>query len=108
MAKKRNLPLRISSPVWGYLTALENQGVRITQAFVFGSWAKGSAGTWSDIDLAVVSPQFNSWSAKNNLLAKAMRGDFAMVEAHGFHPKKFNPSKNPVVNEITAHGIKIM
>ena len=108
MAKKRTLPLAVTSPVWGYLTTLQNQGVRITQAFVFGSWAKGSAHRWSDVDVAIISPQFTSWSTKASLLSKAMRGDFAAVEAHGFHPKNFRPAENPVVNEITTHGIKII
>jgi predicted nucleotidyltransferase len=34
------------------------QKIRVQQAILFGSHAKGEADKWSDIDLAVVSPDF--------------------------------------------------
>ena len=42
-----------------YLCALRNQGIAVRFGVVFGSWAKGMAHRWSDIDLVVVSPQFD-------------------------------------------------
>ena len=42
-----------------YLQNLENQGVRVSFAIVFGSQTRGGSNEWSDIDLIVVSPQFD-------------------------------------------------
>jgi uncharacterized protein len=43
----------------GYLQSLQRLGIAIRFGVVFGSWARGTAGRWSDIDLVVVSPQFD-------------------------------------------------
>jgi predicted nucleotidyltransferase len=48
-----------------YLRKLQEQGVPISFAVVFGSQARGDAHQWSDIDLLVVSPRFD----------EAMRGE---------------------------------
>jgi predicted nucleotidyltransferase len=32
--------------------------VRVDRVYLFGSCAKGTAGKWSDIDLAIISPDF--------------------------------------------------
>jgi predicted nucleotidyltransferase len=34
------------------------QKIRVDQAFLFGSHARGEADEWSDVDLAVISPDF--------------------------------------------------
>lgn len=45
--------------VRNYLAALAVRGIVVERAVVFGSRAKGEADEWSDIDLLVVSPQFD-------------------------------------------------
>lgn len=45
--------------VRNYLRALEAHGMAVSFGVVFGSQAAGKAGSWSDIDLLVVSPQFD-------------------------------------------------
>jgi hypothetical protein len=45
--------------VRNYLQALEAHGIAVSFGVVFGSQAAGKAGLWSDIDLLVVSPQFD-------------------------------------------------
>jgi predicted nucleotidyltransferase len=42
-----------------YLAALATKGITVERAVVFGSQARGQADEWSDIDLMVVSPQFD-------------------------------------------------
>lgn len=42
-----------------YLRALHVHGVDARLAILFGSWAHGTATALSDIDLVVVSPQFD-------------------------------------------------
>lgn len=42
-----------------YLAAIRQSGITVDHAVVFGSQASGRAHQWSDIDLLVVSPQFD-------------------------------------------------
>lgn len=42
-----------------YLEAVASAGITVEQAVVFGSQTRGNAGEWSDIDLIVISPQFD-------------------------------------------------
>lgn len=41
-----------------YIKALKSRNVRVEKAILFGSYAKGSAGKDSDIDIAIISPDF--------------------------------------------------
>jgi predicted nucleotidyltransferase len=45
--------------VQGYLTALQRAGLRVSQAIVFGSHARGDAGPDSDVDVLIVAPEFD-------------------------------------------------
>lgn len=42
-----------------YLRELEEQGVHISRAYLYGSQARGTAGPESDIDVMLVSPIFD-------------------------------------------------
>jgi hypothetical protein len=42
-----------------YPNSLRQQGIPVALGVVYGSQARGEAGSWSDIDLLVVSPQFD-------------------------------------------------
>jgi len=42
-----------------YLHNLRQQGIPVAFGVVYGSQARGEAGSWSDIDLLVVSPHFD-------------------------------------------------
>ena len=42
-----------------YLRKVGQRGVDVRFGVIFGSWAKGTADEWSDIDLLVVSPRYD-------------------------------------------------
>ena len=42
-----------------YLRVVIGHGIPVGFGVIFGSWATGKADRWSDIDLLVVSPQFD-------------------------------------------------
>jgi uncharacterized protein len=52
----------VTSVARSYLRALQEQGIAIHFGVIFGSWARNAAQQWSDIDLIVVSPQFDNMS----------------------------------------------
>ncbi len=45
--------------VRAYLQALPDFGIHPTRAILYGSFAQGTPNEWSDIDLVVVSPEFD-------------------------------------------------
>ena len=42
-----------------YLAALPDHGIHAKRAVLFGSFARGGAHEWSDIDLIVIAPEFD-------------------------------------------------
>ena len=51
---------KIIGSIQRYLQKLENKGIHVSFAVVFGSQTRGDSDEWSDIDLIVVSPQFDN------------------------------------------------
>jgi uncharacterized protein len=51
--------------VRNYIAALTSRGITVERVVVFGSQAKGEAHEWSDIDLLVISPQFDDMKDRN-------------------------------------------
>ncbi len=87
--------------------ALVQKERRILKVFLYGSHAKGIAGEWSDIDLAVVSPDFSEDLFEERIrLMKLSLGIDKRIEPSPFRPEDFNEN-NPLVNEINKSGIEI-
>ncbi|MCD6327038.1 nucleotidyltransferase domain-containing protein [bacterium] len=49
----------IVAAVRRYLAALPDYGIHPQRAILFGSYANGKPGEWSDIDLIVIAPEFD-------------------------------------------------
>ena len=49
----------IIKSIQNYLRYLIQQGIPVSYGVLYGSYAKGSAHRWSDIDLLVVSPKYD-------------------------------------------------
>lgn len=96
----------IEKIVHKYLSRL-NQEKNITRAYLYGSYAKGNPGKWSDIDLAIVSPDFSEdlFEERISLMKLAIRID-ERIEPCPFRPEDFEQD-NPLVNEINVSGIEI-
>jgi predicted nucleotidyltransferase len=50
----------VNREIQGFLEALESAGFRVEKAYLFGSMYKGNPHAYSDIDLAVWSPEFSN------------------------------------------------
>lgn len=109
MAKKR-IPKKINKTVKDYAVRLSKQEkLPISKVIIFGSYAKGNPGQWSDIDVCIVSPKFkDSIQALNYLLQ--IRNDEEVrsgLEPVGFSLKDFKES-SPLINEIKKTGIRVV
>lgn len=89
-----------------YLSRLRQER-RISKAYLYGSYARGHPGKWSDIDLAIVSPDFSEDLFEERIsLMKLAIGIDERIEPCPFKPEDFEQD-NPLVYEINASGIEI-
>jgi uncharacterized protein len=71
------------------------QKIRIDQAVLFGSHARGEADEWSDVDLAVISPDFARMSHKKvmDLLVEMGVTVHSSVEIRPYTPKDLKEAR---------------
>lgn len=84
-----------------------NQVKQVDKAYLYGSYAIGRANKWSDIDIAIVSPDFSQDLFEERVFLMKLALNFDdRIEPSPFRTEDFNLD-NPLVNEIDASGIEI-
>jgi predicted nucleotidyltransferase len=78
----------------------------IEKAYLYGSFAKGTHHSNSDIDLALVFPSISDIIDIQIDLMQMRGNDDLILEPHPFRKKDFNLN-HPVVAEILKNGIEI-
>ena len=82
--------------------------VRISDAFLFGSYAKGKAKADSDIDLCVISPDFGKDEIEEGqYLFKKTIGIDSRLEPVGYSTRSFAKEESPLIAEIKKYGKKL-
>lgn len=80
----------------------------VRSVYLFGSYANGNPGEYSDVDLAVVSDMFEgSRFFDKKKLNKYILQTSTDLEIHPFKTDDFTED-NPFVKEIIRTGLKIM
>lgn len=103
----RKLPKKIQKSIESYIRVLREDELPIKHVYLFGSYAKGKAKPWSDIDLCIVSPSFEDpWQALQYLWSKRVEDVGATIEPVGFSPKDFS-EESPLIEEVKKTGIEI-
>jgi len=91
-----------------YAEKLKAEKYLFSAVYLFGSFAKGEAHEWSDIDVAVVSKEIEKdWKKGRLKLWELRMGVDTRIEPHGFSPEDFKDYWNPMAHEIKKTGIKI-
>ncbi len=83
-----------------------NDRYNILQAFLFGSYAKGTNHDDSDIDVAVVVSNVSDIIDTQIEMMKLRRKIDLRIEPHPFITTDFNQN-DPLVNEILTYGIRL-
>jgi predicted nucleotidyltransferase len=88
--------------------ALLRQRLRVDALYLYGSQASGTAHPWSDIDVAVVSPDFsdNLFEERVTLMRWAAAID-DRIEPQPFTPDRFGPN-DPLACEISRSGVRLL
>ncbi|MBU1110602.1 nucleotidyltransferase domain-containing protein [Patescibacteria group bacterium] len=108
MATKTTLDQHTINKVKAYMVRLNEAGIIIAKAMVFGSRAKGKAKEWSDIDVGIVSENFgNDYHNELVTLLKLRGTEFADIEPHPFSPADINDRYDPLASEVRKYGIRI-
>ncbi|MDI3520431.1 MAG: hypothetical protein PWR04_419 [Anaerophaga sp.] len=90
-----------------YLKKVLNSGIHFREAWIFGSYLKGSQNENSDIDLAIVldDSEINLFDTEVKLMV-IRKGEETIIEPHVFTNSDFE-TKNPLVQQIVSNGLKI-
>jgi predicted nucleotidyltransferase len=80
----------------------------IDVAYLYGSYAKGTSNKWSDIDIAIISPDFSDdlFAERLTLMQLAASID-DRIEPKPFKKELFNRN-DPLVDEIQKNGIQFI
>ncbi len=97
----------INSKIKKLLSILSYNGLRIERALIFGSYAKGAAGKWSDIDVALVSKDFTGirFFDRKRINPYLIKID-ARIETHPFKYEDFT-KEDPFVEIILEDCVEI-
>jgi len=97
---------RVTQSLVKFLAAVQER-CQVQAAYVYGSQATGKATEWSDIDVAVISPDFESDLFEERLFLMqlaALVDD--RIEPHPFKPEDFD-TRSPLVSEICRTGVRV-
>lgn len=81
--------------------------IAVDAVVLFGSHAHGVATEWSDIDLAVISPQFEGLSQweRQDIIARATAGRAYRLAPIGYAPSEYHsPTPHSFLREIKRSG----
>lgn len=80
----------VTNAIMQYARALEKV-IRLDKIILFGSYSRRASGEWSDIDLAVISPDFDGLDmfARLDLIAPARASRDSRIEALGYGSRQF-------------------
>lgn len=89
-----------------FIRILPKAGIKVSQAFLFGSHAKGNAKKDSDIDVCVISSSFSKdYLAEMVKLRKHSLKIDSRIEPVAFLPGDLNDKYSTFASEIRKYGI---
>ena len=102
------IPNRINSVINQFLLKLKKNNIIISRAILFGSYAHGKYNDWSDIDLALVSDDFEGDRfADRNKIREIKLSVSSDLEPIPYSTKSFTV-EDPFVRKILETGITIV
>ncbi len=94
---------KLKASITEFIKAVNNKYL-LERAYIFGSYASGTANEDSDIDIALVSGAFSGNSFTDNVEVGILTwGINTKIEAVAFRPEDFNED-NLLASEILVNG----
>ena len=94
--------------VRSFVQEIISSGVPIDKAILFGSYSKNNFNVDSDVDVVLVSPNFNGFGYEDRKLFSKIniKREFATIETKTF-PSSYFANGDPFINEILDTGIVV-
>lgn len=90
-----------------YLERLRKSNIEFSEAWLFGSYAKGNQHENSDIDIAIVLKNNSIHTFETDVKLMVIRkGDETLIEPHAFTKEEFDYNL-PIVYQIIRYGERI-
>ena len=91
-----------------FVKALQKH-IHVERVILFGSYSRGTPRPWSDIDLAVISPDFHGGTEEDHLLlAKVARNITPQIEAFPYLPEDFQETDPRSFEAVIVQDGKIL
>ena len=99
----------IRSIVLRFVDVLNSKGIRVEKAVLYGSYASGNVHTGSDLDLAIISPDFgkNRFEEGKMLLQIAWRVDPRLEPIPISSDSYEKDTWIPLIYEIREKGVEV-
>lgn len=89
-----------------FLDALKSKGYSFEKIILFGSYANGQPHEYSDIDLAIWSPQFSDDPYESREKIRSLLQSFSPIQLHPYASGE-TASTDPFIGEIERTGKEI-
>jgi predicted nucleotidyltransferase len=109
MAKKIHLKKSLINSIHLFLDLVAENGIPVSRAILFGSYAKGKESSDSDVDIAVISSRFGKDNLKEMMFLRklALKID-SHIEPIPFSPEDLNDPYSTLMGEIRRYGIPLL
>jgi predicted nucleotidyltransferase len=94
---------KLMNHILGFLEALKSQGYTFEKIILFGSYANGQPHEYSDIDLAIWSPQFSDDPYECREKIRSVLQAFSPIQLHPYAAGE-TASTDPFISEIERTG----
>jgi predicted nucleotidyltransferase len=90
-----------------FVRKVSDSGIRVEAAYLFGSHARKKAHEWSDIDIAIISPDFSADRFEERIRLTRLSTDVdPRIEPVPFRPADFI-DEDPLAWTIKREGLRI-
>ncbi len=93
-----------------FVEEVKTKGLHVRHAILFGSYARNEQHEWSDIDVALVADEFQSFPLLDSQLFKDIRikKPYLVIESHTYNTDYFEKGDAFINEEIKPKGIIII
>lgn len=96
---------QVKEEINNFVHLLQREQIKISRVILFGSFAKGKQKDYSDIDLAVVSPNFGRDTHKEMMFLVNLSSRVSnRIEAIPVAEKDMQMKYHPLIGEIKKYG----
>ena len=91
-----------------FVKRIQQAGIPVEAAYLFGSFAKHTTHQWSDIDICIVSPQFGKDYFDEAVKLRRLTWDIDdRIEPIPYRPEDLEDRYSTLAHEIKTHGVPL-